>query len=597
VPFQSLGAHPSLARALALKGYEQPTPVQSSVLAPGLKGRDLLVSSRTGSGKTVAFGLVLADALLGDQPAFPRASAPLGLVVAPTRELAIQVQRELSWLFADAGGRVAACVGGMDARREARALSDGAHLVVGTPGRLLDHHRRKTLDLSKLRALVLDEADEMLDMGFREELEAILAASPAERRTILFSATLPKPIVELAKKYTNDPVRVAATNPREAHEDIAWRAHVVATSEREHAIVNVLRRIEPESALVFRSTREAAHHTSSSLAERGFAAVAISGELTQGERTRALKELRDGRARVLVATDVAARGLDLPGIELVLHGDPPRDPQALQHRSGRTGRAGKKGLAVMLASPSERYKLERMLKEIGAVVEWKPVPTADEIRACDEERLAARLDAMDGETSEDELVAAKRLLEGRDPIHVAAALVRLERARLPAPEDLPDTATTAARQVPTARGPRAPRGGPPKECVWFRVGIGREKNADPKWILPLLCRRGGVTRDEIGKIIIEERQTRFEVARDVADRFREEAAKPDPRAPGVRIDLFRGAPPAADRPAMRTTNRPVGRTADRAAPERAAPFPRTGAGHRERSGDGHKLPTRKPPRK
>jgi ATP-dependent RNA helicase DeaD len=575
VPFNSLGAHPSLARALALRGYEQPTPVQSAVLASALKGRDLLVSSRTGSGKTVAFGLVLADALLEGGAAFGPAGPPLGLVVAPTRELAVQVQRELSWLLADAGGRVVACVGGMDARREARALHEGAHLVVGTPGRLLDHHRRKTLDLSRLQALVLDEADEMLDMGFRDELEAILAAAPPERRTILFSATLPKPIVELAKKYTRDPVRVAATPPQEAHADITWRAHLVAPSEREHAVVNVLRRLEPESALVFRGTREAAHHTAATLAERGFAAVAISGELTQGERTRALKELRDGRARVLVATDVAARGLDLPGIELVLHGDPPRDPQALQHRSGRTGRAGKKGLAVLLASPSERSKVERMLKEIGAAVEWQSVPTVDEIRVCDEDRLAARIDAMAAETSEEELVAARRLLEGRDPALVAAVLVRLERARLPSPEELPETAT-AARQIPTARGPRAARTGPPKDCVWFRISIGREKSADPKWILPAICRRGGVTRDEIGKIIVEERQTRFEVARSVAEAFQKAASKPDPRAPGIRIDPWRGPPPV----------------------ERMKGGERSGLGHRERSdAGGHRPPARKPPRR
>lgn len=576
MPFQSLGAHPSLARALAVRGYEQPTPVQSAVLAPELRERDLLVSSRTGSGKTVAFGLVLGDALLGAEPAFDRAARPLGLVVAPTRELAVQVQRELAWLLSEAKGKVVACVGGMDARREARALSEGAHVVVGTPGRLLDHHRRKTLDLSGLKALVLDEADEMLDMGFREELEAILAAAPAERRTILFSATLPKPIVELSKKYTRDPVRVAATNPREAHEDITWRAHVVAEREREHAIVNVLRRIEPESALVFRATRESAHHTSSGLSERGFAAVAISGELTQGERTRALKELRDGRARVLVATDVAARGLDLPGIELVLHGDPPRDPQALAHRSGRTGRAGKKGLAVLLAAPNERYRVERMLKEIGAKAEWASVPSTEEIRLCDEERLAARLDSMDSESSEEELTAARKLLEGRDPVHVAAALVRLERARLPAPEELPETAT-AARHVPAPRGERKARSGPPADCVWFRVSIGREKNADPKWLLPLICRRGGVTRDEIGKIVIEERQTRFEVARPVADRFQKAAAVADPRAPGVRIDPWRGAVPA-----------------DRGAPTRARPGVRSGEGHAERRTAGHKAPARKP---
>ncbi|HSN15134.1 MAG TPA: DEAD/DEAH box helicase, partial [Anaeromyxobacteraceae bacterium] len=475
MPFLSLGAHPSLARALAARGYDQPTPVQAAVLAESLRGHDLLVSSRTGSGKTVAFGLVLAESVLAEAAAFGGAGPPLALVIAPTRELAVQVQRELSWLLAEAGGKVAACVGGMDARREARALSDGAHVVVGTPGRLLDHHRRGSLDLSGLRALVLDEADEMLDMGFREELEAILAASPPERRTILFSATLPKPIVELSKKYTRDPVRVAATNPREAHEDISWRAHVVAASEREHAIVNVLRRLEPESALVFRGTREAAHHTSSTLSERGFAAVAISGELTQGERTRALKELRDGRARVLVATDVAARGLDLPGIDLVLHGDPPRDPQALQHRSGRTGRAGRKGLAILLAAASERFKVERMLKEIGAAVEWGPVPTPEEIRACDDERLAARIDVVAADASEEELAAARRLLAGRDPTAVAAALVRVERARLPSPEELPETAA-AARHVPAARAPRAARGGPPKECAWFRINVGREKN-------------------------------------------------------------------------------------------------------------------------
>ena len=196
----------------------------------------------------------------------------------------------------------------------------------------------------------------MLELGFREELEAILSSAPAERRTLLFSATLPKPILELARRYTRDPARVAATPPGEAHADIAYRAHLVAPREREHAVVNVLRRLDPASALVFRGQREAVHHTAASLSERGFEAVGLSGELTQVERTRALKALRDGRARVLVATDVAARGLDLPGVELVLHADLPRDAAALQHRSGRTGRAGRKGQAVLLAAPAERVR-------------------------------------------------------------------------------------------------------------------------------------------------------------------------------------------------------------------------------------------------
>jgi ATP-dependent RNA helicase DeaD len=561
VTFPELGTNPALARALAARGYSAPTPVQAAVLDPELAGRDLLVSSRTGSGKTVAFGLVLADALLADATRFDGASprAPRGLVVAPTRELALQVQRELAWLLAETGARVVACVGGMDPRREARALVEGAHVVVGTPGRLRDHLDRKNLVLGAVGALVLDEADEMLDMGFREELEAILAAAPAERRTVLFSATLPRPIVELARKYTRDAARVAATPSEEGHADIEVRAHLVAGREREHAVVNVLRGLDPASAIVFRATRETVGHTAASLTERGFAVVAISGELTQAERIRALTSLRDGRARVLVATDVAARGLDLPGIDLVLHADLPRDPQALAHRSGRTGRAGRKGTAVLLVAPAERFKIERMLKTAGIASTWKPVPSADEIRAQDEERLAAALDALEEEATDEERAAARRLLAGRDPLLVALALVRRERARLPAAEELPETAR-AAREAPAAHAARAdraerkPRAKPgPGDAVWFRISIGREKNADPRWVLPLLCRRGDVTRDDIGKIQILPRETRFEVTKEAAIRFARAARRPDPRAPDVRIEPLkeRPAPSAATSPGER----------------------------------------------
>ncbi len=544
--FAALRAHPALRRALEERGYVDPTPVQAAVLAPELKGRDLLVSARTGSGKTVGFGLLLADELLGDAPEFGLAAAPLALVVAPTRELAVQVQRELSWLLGAAGGKVVACVGGMDPRREARALSSGAHVVVGTPGRLCDHRERKNLDLSGLRVLVLDEADEMLDMGFREEIEALLGAAPVDRRSLFFSATLPRPIAELARRYARDPARVAATPPEEAHADIAYRAHVVAPRERERALVNVLRRLEPARALAFCSTREGAHHLAASLAERGFEAVAISGELSQPERTRALKALRDGRARVLVATDVAARGLDLPGLDLVVHADPPRDAQALQHRSGRTGRAGKKGLAVLLAGPAERHRLEQMLAEAGVLPEWSPVPTADEIRVSDGERLARDVALAGDEGSEEDLAAARRLLEVETPLRVAVALVRRERARLPSAEELPETAR-AALEVPVRRAPRKPRGGPPRETVWFTLGLGRERKADPKWILPLICRRGGITRDEIGKIVVLPRETRFEVARAAAAAFARAARRADPRMPGVRIEPAREGRAGASR--------------------------------------------------
>jgi ATP-dependent RNA helicase DeaD len=572
VDFASAGAHPALLPALAARGFAEPTPVQASVLAQELAGKDLLVSSRTGSGKTVAFGLLLAQAALGEEDRLGEAGAPLSLVVAPTRELAVQVQRELAWLLGGAGGRVAACVGGMDPRREARALAEGVHVVVGTPGRLRDHLERGTLDLSAIGTVVLDEADEMLDMGFREELEAILDVTPPTRRTVLFSATLPKPILELARRYTRDAVRVAATPSAGAHADIEYRGHLVSSREREHALVNVLRALDPPSALVFRGTREAVQHTAASLAERGFGVVALSGELTQPERTRALTALRDGRARVLVATDVAARGLDLPGIALVLHADVPRDPQSLQHRSGRTGRAGKKGLAVFLAAPSERFKLERMLRAAGIAAAWPPVPAPEEIRARDAERLAAEIGEIAAEGGDEDREAARRLLAAHEPLAVAIALVRRERARLPAPEELPETAR-AAREGPAPRGPRAPRAGPPADVVWFRVLLGRERNADPRWILPLLCRRGGVGREQIGKIEVLPRETRFEIARSAAGAFAAAALRPDPRMPEARIEPLA----APHRPAARhAPQRGAPRPGERGRPHAAHPRARRG---------------------
>jgi ATP-dependent RNA helicase DeaD len=353
-------AHPSLARALDARGYENPTPVQTAVLRPELAASDELVSAQTGSGKTVAYGLALATTLLGEAERFERAAEPLALIVAPTRELALQVHRELTWLYEHTMARVVSCVGGMDARREQRNLAQGAHIVVGTPGRLRDHLERGNLDTSALRAVVLDEADEMLDLGFREDLEFLLDAAPPERRTLMFSATIPKDIASLAKRYQRNAVRIVPTAESEAHADIDYRAFAIAPNDVESAVVNVLRYFEVRGALVFCSTREAVRELSAKLLERGFAVVALSGELSQSERTHALQALRDGRARVCVATDVAARGIDLPDLGLVVHADLPRRREILLHRSGRTGRAGRKGISVLLVPHTRRRQVERL---------------------------------------------------------------------------------------------------------------------------------------------------------------------------------------------------------------------------------------------
>jgi ATP-dependent RNA helicase DeaD len=324
MPFSTL---PPPLPTLAAKGYEAPTPVQAAVITEEAHGRDLLVSAQTGSGKTVAFGMAMSRDLLGENERLPYAGKPLALVIAPTRELALQVSRELEWLFQQAGARIATCVGGMDPSRERRTLSHGAHIVVGTPGRLRDHLERGALDLSNLQFAVLDEADEMLDMGFREDLEQILDGTPEGRRTFLFSATMPAPIAALARQYQNNALRISTIDTRRSHSDITYNAIAVSPSDIEHAVVNLLRFHEAETAMLFCATRDNVRHLHATLVERGFSAVALSGEHSQNERNHALQALRDGRARVCVATDVAARGIDVATLSLVIHVELPRDAE------------------------------------------------------------------------------------------------------------------------------------------------------------------------------------------------------------------------------------------------------------------------------
>jgi ATP-dependent RNA helicase DeaD len=552
-----LTTSPPLARALAERSYDELTPVQTAVLADHAAGRDLLVSAQTGSGKTVAYGLAIAANLLGDSDRLPKAAAPLALIVAPTRELALQVHGELNWLYRHAGARVVSCVGGMDPRREQRELAEGAHIVVGTPGRLCDHLRRNRLDISELKAVVLDEADEMLNLGFREDMEFILKTTPASRRTLLFSATLPRGIVALAKQYQNQAFRVEVAGGEGGHADIDYRAIRIAPSDAEHAVVNVLRFFESSTTLVFCNTRHAVRHLQAILLERGFSVVALSGELTQNERTQALQALRDGRARVCVATDVAARGIDLPSLGLVIHADLPNDPEVMQHRSGRTGRAGRKGVSVLLVPPARRRRAELLLGQAGIDAAWGTAPTVDEIRKLDHQRMLE--DALfTQESTEDDLTLARALLAERSPEDIAAALARLYRSRLPSPEDILDPGERGGRMRDDrseGRGRRdAPhddrtsgakpmrskakmREGMAEGSVWFRAAIGRQKNAEARWLWPMICRRGGIEKNEIGAIRIFDSNTEFEISATAAESFAAMIKRPD-KEDNIRIEAL-----------------------------------------------------------
>jgi len=545
MPFPAVDS--ALARALTDQGYAEPTPVQAAVLEPGTAGRDLLVSAQTGSGKTVAYGLALAQTLLEDEligPNAPRGDiTPLALIIAPTRELALQVHRELTWLYQHLNLRLASCVGGMDVRAEKRILSGGVHIVVGTPGRLRDHLERGNFETSKLRVVVLDEADEMLDMGFREDLEFMLDMTPPERQTLLFSATIPREIAALAKRFQRDAKRVVTATDASAHTDIEYRAVRIAPNEMEHAVVNILRFYEARGAMIFCATREGVRHLYSSLLERGFAAVALSGELSQSERTHALQALRDGRARVCVATDVAARGIDLPDLGLVIHADLPQNRETLLHRSGRTGRAGRKGTCVLLVPHPRRRRAEQLLGAANLKATWISPPSAEEIRAQDQDRLVRDITAA-AEVTPDEQAAAQAILAQRSAEEIAVAFIRLHRSNLPAPEELLSGGDSSSGSA----GAEAPR--TPKErsdfdnSPWFRMNIGRDNNADPKWLLPLICRRGHVTKRDIGAIRIFDKDTRFQISSAAAEKFFIAASKPDEKDEGIHFTRAEGAPPA-----------------------------------------------------
>ena len=557
MPFPA--SHPALDRALSERGYAEPTPVQSAVLEAE-QGRDLLVSAQTGSGKTVAFGLALAPTLLGEAEKFAEFGAPVALVIAPTRELALQVSNELQWLYAQTGARIVSCVGGMDPKVERRALERGCHIVVGTPGRLRDHLERGSLDLTTLQAVVLDEADEMLDMGFHEDLTFILETAPAERRTLMFSATLARDIVQLAKTYQKDALRIDTVAGNASHADIEYKAIRVAPNEVELAVVNVLRYFEAPGALVFANTRERVKHLTSSLRERGFSVVGLSGELTQSQRSEALQALRDGHARVCVATDVAARGLDLPDLGLVIHAEIPVNKAGLLHRSGRTGRAGKKGVSVLLVSYTRRRKVELMLQSASIKAEWSGPPSAEMILANDHVRMLA--DPVLIAPVEDEAVLAlgKQLLEKSTPEQIAAALIRLYQQKLPAPEDVYDDDRMKRQQESGKNDKGQPdvpytdfaRGG---DMTWYRINIGRDKNADPKWLMPTICRLGHVTKRDIGSIKIFERETKFEITQEMQAKF--EAAIALGLEDGVKIDPA-VKPGPSEKPVSRWDKKPGG---------------------------------------
>lgn len=369
-----------LRAAMQRRGFSELTAVQRAVLFAEGEARNLRISSQTGSGKTVALGLRLAaDLAIVTKP--EERSGPLALLIAPTRELAAQVAGELRWLFEGLPfGEVEVVTGGTDHVRERRVLARRPAVVVGTPGRLLDHIRSRALSCASVEHVVLDEADQMLDMGFREELEAILEQLPSERRSHLVSATFPRAVESLADRFQSDPLHVQGTRLGEANADIRHVVHLIRPRDLDKALVNVLLLSRTERVLVFVRRRIDATRLAEKLASDGFSALPFSDELTQAQRTQTLNAFKSGSIEILISTDVAARGIDIPNVDLVIHADTPGDAETYTHRSGRTGRVGRKGRSVLLAPvQAERY-VRRVLEQARIAAEWRAVPNPEQIQ-------------------------------------------------------------------------------------------------------------------------------------------------------------------------------------------------------------------------
>ncbi len=489
-------------------------------------------------------------------------------MLAPTRELAKQVADELGWLFAPLRVRVAAVTGGAGYLDQKRALSSNPAVVVATPGRLRDALERGKIDATGLAAVVLDEADSMLDLGFREDLDAILAKLPAERRSHLVSATFSREVVALADRFQHDPVHVEGTRLGEANTDIQHVVHLVEPSDRIDALVNLLLADDEAKSLVFVRTRADVAHVAGALAEAGFVVRTLSGEMEQPERDRALAAFRQGGVQALVATDVAARGIDVRDIARVIQIEPPTDVETYTHRSGRTGRAGRQGTSVLFVTPRQYPVIARGLgrAKIAHVVE--PIPRPDAIQRAREEKLVAWLARDgDGETIDPHAFSiAERILQSPSPVQAIARLIEKAglhgptRARdvrvIPPPREGPPERRPDARRGRDERGGRDARGGGSGErgggadaWVTFRVTWGGQQGADARRLLAVACRRGNIRGSDVGAIRIEAAHSLVDVARPVADRFEADAARPDPRDPRVRITRADGpaGPPHAPR--------------------------------------------------
>jgi ATP-dependent RNA helicase DeaD len=529
--FADLGLSPEVLGALEALGYEEPTPIQVEAIPPLLEGRDVIGRAATGTGKTAAFSLPMVERL------DPKRRAVQALVIAPTRELAVQVAEAIHSYGKPKGVTVLPVYGGQPIERQLGALRRGVDVVVGTPGRLLDHIRRGSLDLGAVDYVVLDEADEMLDMGFIEDIEAILTETPGQRQTALFSATFPPRIAELAERHMRDPLRVTVRQEVRETPLVRQLAYIVARPYKLDALARVLDVEAPTSAIIFCGRRTEVDELTEALGIRGYHPEALHGGLTQAQRDRVMSRFREGVADLLIATDVAARGLDIEHVSHVVNYDVPQSTEAYVHRIGRTGRAGREGTAITIAQPREQRMLKTIEREVGRRIEIAPVPTLADLRARRTELVRGALrDAVAADDYGGYRGAIEALVEEFAVIDLAAAALKLAAdAMFPSePEgagDIPQWEPRGHERFDDRerRGPRGARersegtrGGrrgreSAADMTRLYIGIGKRRGIRPGDIVGAIAGEARIPGGAIGAIEIADQFTLVDVPESYAD--------------------------------------------------------------------------------
>jgi ATP-dependent RNA helicase DeaD len=511
--FADLGIDKRVLRALDDVGYESPSPIQAATIPALLEGRHVVGLAQTGTGKTAAFAVPILSRIDLKQ------KTPQALVLAPTRELALQVSEAFERYAARMTGlHVLPVYGGQAYGVQLSALRRGVHVVVGTPGRIMDHLQKGTLDLTELRFLVLDEADEMLKMGFAEDVETILADTPEDKHVALFSATMPAQIRRIAKKYLTDPVEITVRNKTATAANITQRYLQVAHQQKLDALTRLLEVENFEAMIVFVRTKQATEALAERLRARGFSVAAINGDIAQAQRERTINQLRDGRLDILVATDVAARGLDVERISHVLNFDIPTDTESYVHRIGRTGRAGRAGDAILFVTPRERHLLKAIEKATRQPLQQMPLPTVEDVNTT---RVARFTDSITQALASDKHAFFRDLVEDYEQEHdvpaadIAAALAIMAQdgqpllmEREPEPVKVSDGRREKGRRRDedggrTGRREAGPRRGRSDTTFSsYRIAVGKRHRVEPRQIVGAIANEGGLGRDDFGHIDI-----------------------------------------------------------------------------------------------